>query len=310
MSFIQRLGYVGLEVSDLGAWHRFASDFVGLDWSDADPGGIHHLRLDERVSRLQLVEGAADDVAWLGWEVGGPEDLARLADLLDQSGVAVARGSEEEAASRHVLGLVRFRDPAGTVCEAFHGAAHELRQPPRFGRAIEGFVTGDGGAGHVILNVPELEAARAFYTERLGFRLSDRILFSPFPGFTADLWFLHLNSRHHSLALASFPFPRRMQHLMLQYVALDDVGRAWDIAHRDALPVTLTLGRHSNDRMLSFYTRTPSGFDIELGWGAAEIGTTGWSTGLHRHQSIWGHHPGPGLGPPPAPAGPAAGRHP
>ena len=32
-----------------------------------------------------------------------------------------------------------------------------------------------------------------------------------------------------------------------------------------------TLGRHPNDRMFSFYAKTPSGFQFEFGWGGREV---------------------------------------
>ena len=49
---------------------------------------------------------------------------------------------------------------------------------------------------------------------------------------------------------------------------MDDVGLAFDRALRGGVRITQTLGRHPNDRMFSFYAKTPSGFHFELGWGA------------------------------------------
>jgi len=50
------------------------------------------------------------------------------------------------------------------------------------------------------------------------------------------------------------------------------------------------MGRHTNDRMLSFYVRTPSGFSVEYGWGARTVDDRDWQVQLHRTGSIWGHH--------------------
>jgi hypothetical protein len=81
------------------------------------------------------------------------------------------------------------------------------------------------------------------------------------------LWtrFLGCNPRHHSLALAPFPAAAGIVHLMIEVATLDDVGRAMDRCARRGGPISATLGRHANDLMVSFYARTPGGFDVEYG---------------------------------------------
>lgn len=51
----------------------------------------------------------------------------------------------------------------------------------------------------------------------------------------------------------------------------------------------MTLGRHTNDQMVSFYVRTPAGFDIEYGWGATEVDEQTWSVAKYSRTSVWGH---------------------
>ena len=83
--------------------------------------------------------------------------------------------------------------------------------------------------------------------------------------------------------------PKRMHHFMLQLHNLDDVGSTYDLCQRNEVPIDMTLGRHTNDLMLSFYLKTPSGFSVEYGWGAREVDDTTWQVQLHRTGSIWGH---------------------
>jgi hypothetical protein len=71
-----------------------------------------------------------------------------------------------------------------------------------------------------------------------------------------SLYFMHVNTRHHSLAIAHGP-RNRMHHLMMEFYSLDDVGQSYDIAQREDR-VTVKFGRHPNDFMTSFYMRTPS----------------------------------------------------
>ena len=50
--------------------------------------------------------------------------------------------------------------------------------------------------------------------------------------------------------------------------SLDDVGKAYDIVQsREDIPITMSLGRHMMDSLVSFYLRTPTGFDMAFGAG-------------------------------------------
>jgi len=53
--------------------------------------------------------------------------------------------------------------------------------------------------------------------------------------------------------------------------------------------VAQTLGRHTNDRMVSFYARAPSGLEVEVGYGAVNLDETSWRVSRHDKTSIWGH---------------------
>ena len=103
----------------------------------------------------------------------------------------------------------------------------------------------------------------AFYVDVLGFRLSDHIE-KPFRAY-----FFHVNPRHHSPALIETS-NSRMHHLMVELFSLDDVGQGYDVAIAEDR-VNVTLGRHTNDFMTSFYAKTPSSFMLECGWGGREI---------------------------------------
>ena len=79
---------------------------------------------------------------------------------------------------------------------------------------------------------------------------------------------------------------------MMEHLALDDVGTAYDICLGSEL-VTATLGRHLNDRMVSFYFKNPGGWHFELGWGSREIDPATWRVetynGLQPGGGEWGH---------------------
>ena len=169
---------------------------------------------------------------------------------------------------RRVRGLISFRDPAGNRLEAFYGA--EIDDTPfKPGRTISGFRTGPLGLGHAVLTVENIDPMMAFYVDVLGFGLSDYIT-KPFRAY-----FFHVNARHHCLALIETG-KSGMHHLMVELFSLDDVGQAYDIALTQEDRVGVTLGRHTNDFMTSFYCKTPSSFMIECGWGGREIDPPTW----------------------------------
>jgi 3,4-dihydroxy-9,10-secoandrosta-1,3,5(10)-triene-9,17-dione 4,5-dioxygenase len=101
--------------------------------------------------------------------------------------------------------------------------------------------------------------------------------------------FLGCNARHHSLALAPFPAESGVVHLMTEVASLDDVGRAMDRCARRGAPPSATLGRHANDRMVSFYVRTPGGFDIEYGTDGMLVDEATWVSRETTAISLWGH---------------------
>ena len=80
-------------------------------------------------------------IKFFGWEVADVAALDALAGKLEQSGVAVERGTRALADERHVRDLIVFQDPIGSRVEIFCGgevAADEFKP----GRTISGFRTG------------------------------------------------------------------------------------------------------------------------------------------------------------------------
>jgi catechol 2,3-dioxygenase-like lactoylglutathione lyase family enzyme len=137
--------------------------------------------------------------------------------------------------------------------------------------------------GHAVLNVERLDDVMPFYTDVLGFRLSDYIL-KPFRAF-----FFHINPRHHSLAFIEAG-KNGIHHLMVETCMLDDVGQAYDLALRKPEMIGTTLGRHVNDEVTSFYSWSPSKFLFEYGWGGRSIDPAAWTPHERTEgPSLWGH---------------------
>ena len=108
-------------------------------------------------------------------------------------------------------------------------------------------------------------------------------------GAPAWLRFFGCNPRHHSLAFMPAQTPSGIVHLMIEVEQADDVGLCLDRALRRKVPMSATLGRHVNDLMLSFYMKTPGGFDIEFGCEGSKVDDDDWIARESTAVSLWGH---------------------
>jgi len=289
MSRVTQLGYIGFEVSDMPEWERFATDVLGLAFTRADPDGTLFLRMDENHHRFALHRGARDDLAYAGWETQDEASLRAIAERLESQGVNVTWGTAAEARARRVMGLIKLQDPSGVATEVYYSPLIEAERPFRSPRAIGGFEAGRLGLGHIVLSVDDYEASLRFYRDGLGLLISDFIELEMGPAGSTVVAFFHCGPRHHSIAIAQFPAPKRLHHFMLQVRDMDDVGNTYYVCQDRRVPITSTLGRHTNDHMLSFYMQTPSGFQVEYGYGGRMIDDDVWEVQMHRAPSIWGH---------------------
>lgn len=292
---ITSLAYLGLNSPKADEWPDLATRLWGAMVTDPGPDGAVRLKFDDALWRLQVHPGEQDQTAYLGWGVDHEEDLDLVAKALADLGVASERGDADLAAARAVNRILVFTDPWGFRHEVTWGQSH-VRSSFAPTRPISGFVTGQQGLGHVLLLVPDIEAGHEFFT-KLGFRLSDKIIV---PG-RLNARFYHCNARHHTLALGQCPpGVAGLNHLMIQVGAIDDVGTGYEIAQEIGVPLTLTLGRHSNDQQFSFYHSTPSSLHVEYGFGGLEVEEETWVPRVFDRAAVWGHHPHPdGKGRPP-----------
>ena len=278
---LQGLGYAGFGSAALDDWRQFGTGLVGLQAVERS-ASLLAFRMDDRKQRIVIDRSMPEGTRFFGWEVADAAALDAMAARLEQAQVKVTAEPQTLADARRVGALISFRDPAGNRLETFYGA--EIDDTPFSpGRSISGFRTGPLGLGHAVLTVENIDAVMPFYVEVLGFGLSD-YLEKPFRAY-----FFHINARHHSLALIETG-KNGMHHLMVELFSLDDVGQCYDIALTEPDRVGVTLGRHTNDFMTSFYAKTPSSFMIECGWGGREIEPSTWqSVEMHDGPSLWGH---------------------
>ncbi len=291
---IQSLAYLRIAATDVAAWREYGLKVLGMiEGKGADPGALY-LRMDDFPARLVILPGEKNRLAAVGWEAADAAGLDKVRRALERAGVPFKEGTPAERADRRVDEMISFDDPTGNAQEVVHGVALEHRRVVSpYGHT---FVTGEQGLGHIVLSTHDDEASLRFYRDVLGFRLRDsmrlppQLVGRPEDGPPAWLRFLGCNPRHHSLAFVPMPTPSGIVHIMVEVGNTDDVGLALDRAKRRKVPMAATLGRHVNDLMLSFYMKSPGGFDVEFGTEGRQVrDDERWVARESTAVSLWGH---------------------
>ncbi|WP_018177220.1 biphenyl-2,3-diol 1,2-dioxygenase [Jongsikchunia kroppenstedtii] len=290
MTEIKGLGYLKVSTNDIDRWRTFAFDVLGFAEGSGPDESALYLRMDERAARIIVVPGDTDEVVEIGWEVRDGKALAAVTEKLEAAGVGVKPLSLEEADARRIEAGIAFTDPTGANVEIFHGPV--LDHSPVVTPYGATFVTGAQGLGHVVLPTMDPNGAFEFYTDVLGFLPRGAMKIPAPPEFgPIRIRFMGVNQRHHSLAICPAPHGGApgLIHVMVEVDTLDAVGAALDRVAKDGFSLSSTLGRHTNDKMVSFYVRAPGGWDIEFGTEGMLVDEAHYTSEEITADSYWGH---------------------
>jgi 2,3-dihydroxybiphenyl 1,2-dioxygenase len=287
-----RMGYLLAESNKLDEWERLTRDGLGLHVDRLDHDVLCG-RIDHHSRRLIVRRGPAEDVAAIGWQLTDAAALQTALARLAQRGIPVQAIEGDEAALRGVQHLWRVKGPKGLATE-FFVQAQTSEQPLKM--LASGFCTNDCGMGHVAISTRNPQAMQAFWMDIFDARLSDHIE-DRIDGVDLDLAFLRLNPRHHSIATAATkgirlnPLRKQIHHLNFEARSLEDVTQGYLRCRAMGYEMANSIGQHPNDKELSFYVVSPSGFEIELGWNPIHVDEANWRPTVHRGISLWGHRP-------------------
>lgn len=290
---IECLGYVIIRTEKPDEWDNYMCDVVGAMRAEApDPGAIHY-RIDDRPFRFRIVEGEGERLLASGYRIDTRESLDILAEKLIAAGHPLSWGSDAEAELRGVSAFFSVADPAENGLEFYCGdsvAESDFVSPI----GVKGFVTGELGLGHAVFAAPDFEASFKFYQDLIGFHATDlprfRFLDTPDdPGI--PFAFLHAdNGRHHSIAFGQvWSMPAGCVHIMLEMTSLEDVKDCYARMEKYGVEESASIGKHTNDKVTSFYMKTPAGFDLEIGFDGLVIDPDNWKPTAHDIPSEWGH---------------------
>lgn len=289
---IQNLAYIGIESKKMKEWEEFGTKVLGLMLSESSNKECLKLRMDGRPFRIAVHKGSKENFTYAGFELRDQTALNKAKEDLKKANIKFKYGDKKLAQSREVQELITFEDPMGTIIELFHGRTLDYQ---RFISpvGVSSFVTGEMGLGHIVLPAADLKKNYEFYTKILGFQDTDYMSFNMGDAdkdFSAGLHFLHCNNpRHHTIGLFESPHPNGLLHLMIEVPNLDEVGYALDRMNTAGISLQSTIGRHTNDQMVSFYMISPSNFAIEFGYGGWQVDWEKFTPTISDAPSIWGH---------------------
>jgi catechol 2,3-dioxygenase-like lactoylglutathione lyase family enzyme len=129
-----------------------------------------------------------------------------------------------------------------------------------------------GKIGHVALYVADVKRSVAFYTDVLGFYVSDSYEDDMMPGGAA---FLRCNPDHHGIALfkatTENPAGAGLHHIAFEVDSLDDVVRARAHLRKHDVPIDFD-GRRRAGVQIAVEFRDPDNHRLEIYWGIDQIG--------------------------------------
>ena len=288
---VKSLAYVGIETKNFDAWNNFATDVLGLMLSDSSKD-LLKFKVDDRSFRIAIHKGKEEKLNYVGFELKNKSEFEDAKKELKKFKINFKPANREGCAFKDVKEMIHLNDPIGTQIDLFYGRTLDYQKfiSPA---GVSSFVTGEMGLGHIVLPALNLQDNFDFYTKILGFSETDFMSFSMGEGdqtFQASLHFLHCdNPRHHTVGLFEAPDPTGLIHLMLEVETLDDVGYALDRAKAADVPLQSSLGRHANDKMVSFYMISPSGFAIEYGYDGWQVDWNDFTPTISHAPDLWGH---------------------
>lgn len=277
-----RIEYVKVG-GDVGLWQEYATEVLGAKCKKS--GEELDIVIDE-YSAIRIDPSSDEDLVAIGWRVESADELLQIEDSLKAQNlefVAVHSKANEETAGFSIQGPDSIRHEIKVESSSFVDSSAEISH-----ENDSKFVAGKLGVGHMAIASGNSQDVLNFYEEVLRLKVSDYIDFD-FAGNIVRVVFMRCNSRHHSIALIPMDMDKKLNHLMLEYRSIDELGQRYDRAKKSDYKIVTGLGRHTNDKMISFYQQSPSGFDIECGYGGLLVGDDSWDVQVYDKAAIWGH---------------------
>jgi len=263
MSRVTEIRYVGYGVENFEAERKFYAEDWGLVEVAADDGLAWfktHGHDEHHVVRLH--KSATNCVEVIALAAGTRADVDILHGKVVESGCRIIRAPSELDAPGGGYGF-RFFSPDGLPFEVSADVARLDK------RAMERWEGVPVKVSHIVLHSPDHQAAVKFFTDVLGFRVSDWL---------GDfMCFLRCNSAHHRVAI--LPGPPCLNHVAYDMLTVDDMMSGANRLKQRGTDLRWGPGRHTAGNNTFSYFCTPAGFAVEY---TAELEEVDFETHEHK----------------------------
>ena len=241
---VRRLGHASFSTPDLDGQVAYYADVLGLRVIERDKDRAF-LATRTGLEAIAVERGDAVALRRLSFQVAPGSDLAALAHELTALGIKSERRS---GVSPGIADALVFADVKGTLIELFADYA---------------FAADDGKQavitplklGHVAYRVSDVQQVTKFYTEVLGFRVSDWR--------DTTFAFLRCNTDHHTVNFVVDPVPQ-LHHVAFEVKDWPEIHRACDFLAKNNIRLVWGPARHIIGHNIAAYHRNADNVRVEL----------------------------------------------
>ena len=255
---VMRLGYVHVRETDLDKASDYYTKVLGLQEVARQAGKRYFKCWDEYDHHSLVIEHGDLGLVKMGYKVESPDDLAQLEKAATTFGLTVRRVAAGEnlgqgqalqclLPSEHVLELYAEAEQPGTT-------VGRLNPDPWPGEQLG---IAPSRLDHLLVTTEDVQANVDFFTQVLGFGMSERIV----PDQHSDELlgaFLFCSNKAHDIAFVKGP-NGKLHHYAFWLDSWNDILRAGDILARNDIKIDMGPTRHGITRGTTIYFFGPNG---------------------------------------------------
>jgi catechol 2,3-dioxygenase len=259
---VLRMAHVDVTVTDLDLAAAYYTEVIGMQLVARDLDSVYLKcwdEVDHHSLRLTYAPRVGFDL--MSFKVERDDDLSELENAVRRYGFPVQRLSKGDSVGQGES--IRFSTPSGHTMELVHdvekvgGVLPKINPPP--------FVTGLPGIApprmdHLLVTAEEVGESTTFYTEVLGFRVTEQLLDGN--GHQVGTWMERSHSPH-DLAVVSGP-NGGLHHFAYWLDDWDHVRSAADILAYNGIQLDVGPTRHGITRGATIYFFDPLGTRNEV----------------------------------------------
>jgi catechol 2,3-dioxygenase-like lactoylglutathione lyase family enzyme len=272
---ITHLRHIDLAVPDHARQLDFFTGTWGLKAEHSD-SGLTFLAAEGSPEQyvVRLRQSADKRIDLIAFGAASSADVDTLAGRLTAAGVRLVSEPGPVQTPGGGYGF-RFFDNEGRTVEVSSDVAARAHRKVEEGEDIPVRLS------HVVINSADPEGTRAFYETHLAFALSDTLMH---PHMGELMWFMRINSWHHSLAIARGPHPS-LHHASFELRGIDEYMRGTGRLLRAGVEKIWGPGRHLAGNNTFSYFLDPHGNTVEYTTELQRLDEDTW----HPHMYDFSH---------------------